>query len=571
MGKQDSVAVAPPRDRRTINGADLVVEALLEVGAEKVFSIIGLGMLGLGRAFYDRRDEIGYVGHLNETNLTMMAQGYARQTGKPTFCFVYHASGTALSMMSMTTAWADNVPMVFVSTSSARSTIGRDQYAGIPRSPIEMSSQFTKWSHDISAAERIPEILARAWEIASTVPMGPVHISIPSDLYDVEVATHLARKSLKDTQRFVETAPDNAGTAEVARLLANAEYPVLLCGSEVGNLKVWKEMVALAEATGAPVICEQDPSYLGFPTSHAQYIGTPASNADVLAEADLAIAVGYEFTEKGIPGEAPILPASVKLVTVSSDPLLHGKQLRPDVALQGHLAKSLPLLAQEIQKVPATQKTMKARAAVCHAKREARAAAIAEADAMSRDLSPIPQKRVLRELCDKAEKDWIVVQAGSTLGWHLESMYEFDDPTNFHAVSGKASAQGWGAPAALGIQLGEPDRRVLAVLGDGNFMFSATCIWSAAQQDLPAIFVVNNNSGWVCVPDAIDAAYDRETDGPGRDAMAWTWGEAEIDYVGFARSFGLEARRVATSSELGDALEEAKQSNRAWLIEVCGV
>jgi len=192
-------------------GADLVVDALIRMGAQKAFNIIGLGMLGLGRAFLDRRKEIDYISHLNETNLTMMAQGYARQTGKPTFSFVYHSSGTALAMMSVTTAWADNVPMVLVSTTSARMTSGRDQYAATPRSPVEMSTQYTKWSYDVTTAERIPEILARAWEIASTPPMGPVHISIPSDLFDLELTESLPCEESLRLRKFVATCAEEQG------------------------------------------------------------------------------------------------------------------------------------------------------------------------------------------------------------------------------------------------------------------------------------------------------------------------------------------------------------------------
>ncbi|AJE48457.1 thiamine pyrophosphate TPP-binding domain-containing protein [Celeribacter indicus] len=551
-------------------GADLVVDTLVRLGAEKVFNIVGLGMLGLGRAFLNRRNEIGYVGHLNETNLSLMAQGYARQTGKPTFCIVYHSSGTALAMMSLTTAWADNVPMVLVSTTGARMTSGRDQYAATPRSLTEMSTQYSKWTYDITTPERIPEILARAWEIASTPPMGPVHISIPSDLYDVELSGPLPREDFSRLQCYSDPCAEEAGLAAAAALLRDAQRPVLLCGSEVGRLRTVEEMVALAEALGAPVISEQDPSFLGFPTSHPQYVGTPAANKALLQEADAALAIGYEFTEKGDFGEKPILPSSARLVTLSADPMLLAKQLWPDLALLGHPGPSLRRLAELLEAQPVAADAKARHLGRCAAQREIRAAAVAEAEAMPGDQSPLPQKKLLREVYGRCGKDWIVIQAGSTLGWHVDTMYEFDDPLNFHAVSGKASAQGWGAPAAMGIQMGAPDRRVVALLGDGNLMFSATCIWGAAQHDLPVVFIVNNNQGWLCVPDGMDAVYGTSTESAARDAMAWTWGGAPIDYTGFARSLGLEAERVTTADELGASLEKAKASNRPWLIEVIG-
>ncbi|WP_370284945.1 thiamine pyrophosphate-binding protein [Pseudooceanicola nanhaiensis] len=551
-------------------GADLVIDTMVGLGADKVFNITGLGMLSLAHALLKRRNEIDYVSHLNETNLSMMAQGYARQTGKPTFCIVYHASGTALSMMSVTTAWADNIPLVLLSTTGSRTTSGRDQYAATPRSLTEMSTQFAKWNYDITTPERIPEILARAWEIASTPPMGPVHISIPSDLYDLELSGPLPREDYDRLRRYSAPCAEEAGLSDAVALLREAKRPVLLCGSEVGRLRATDEMLALAEALGAPVISEQDPSFLGFPTSHAQYVGAPAANGPLLAEADVAFAIGYEFTEKGSPGEPPMLPSSTRLVTLSADPMLLAKQLWPDLALLGHPKSSLRRMVELLTDKPVADAARAQRLESCAGQRSERTAAIAEADAVPGDQSPVPQKKLIREVYKQCGADWIIIQAGSTLGWHVEAMYDFEDPLNFHAVSGKGSAQGWGAPTAMGMQMGAPDRRVLALLGDGNLMFSATCIWGAAQHDLPVVFVVNNNQGWVCVPDAIDAVYDMTTEEQSRDAMAWTWGAAPIDFSGFARSLGLEAERVSTADEFSACLERARASKRPWLIEVIG-
>jgi thiamine pyrophosphate-dependent acetolactate synthase large subunit-like protein len=564
----DGSQVTPANDVRT--GADLVVDTLIRMGAKKAFNITGLGMLGLGRAFLVRSQEIDYISHLNETNLTMMAQGYARQTGKPTFSFVYHSSGTALAMMSVTTAWADNVPMVLVSTTSARMTSGRDQYAATPRSPVEMSTQYTKWSYDITTAERISEILARAWEIASTPPMGPVHLSIPSDLFDLELSGVLPREYLSKSRNFVAFCAEEQGLAEAASLLGNARMPVVLCGSEVGRLHAANELVKLAEALGAPVILEQDPSSLGFPTSHKQYVGTPSANASLLAETDAVLAIGFEFTEKGLPEDTLLLPLSTPLVTLSIDPMLLAKQVSPNFALLGHPKPSLQRLTELVSRHPVDAAVMKQRRGVCAKRRQDRQSEVASVAAIPRDQSPVPQTQLIHEVYNNCGPDWIVIQAGSTLGWHLDVLYEFDDPANFHAVSGKASAQGWGAPAAMGAQIGAPDRKVLALLGDGNLMFSATSIWGATQYNLPVIFIVNNNQGWVCVPDAIDAIYQQSTDTAGRNEMAWTWGNAPIDFVGFARSLGLEAERAINAKELSTCLDKAKASNRPWLIEVIG-
>src|SRR5271163_706112 len=111
-----------PGTAREQSGADLVIDTLIRLGCRHAFNITGLGMHGLAASFYRRRDEIGYLSHVNETNLALMAQGYCRETRKPAFCFVYHASGTALALMSITTAWADRAPLILVTSSDSRKT-----------------------------------------------------------------------------------------------------------------------------------------------------------------------------------------------------------------------------------------------------------------------------------------------------------------------------------------------------------------------------------------------------------------------------------------------------------------
>ena len=137
-------------------GADLVVDSLVSLGQDVAFILPGFGIQPLAEAFDARRDEIRMVTALNETNLGLIANGYAQGSGKPAFASVYHSSGTALAMMALTTAWADQVPLVLTSTTTSRANAGRDGYAAVPRALTEMSQQYTKWSAEVNSAARIP-------------------------------------------------------------------------------------------------------------------------------------------------------------------------------------------------------------------------------------------------------------------------------------------------------------------------------------------------------------------------------------------------------------------------------
>ncbi|MGO2097145.1 MAG: thiamine pyrophosphate-binding protein, partial [Candidatus Microbacterium stercoravium] len=148
----------------TVSGAEHLVRTLERLGVDHAFNIVGLGLFPLAEALYGHRDRIRYVSALNETNLALIANGYARAQRSAAFVNVYHASGTALGMMAVTTAWAEQVPLVYTTTTSSRDLAGRDQYAAVPRAVTEMSAQFVKWSCEVPNAVRIPEILARAFQ-----------------------------------------------------------------------------------------------------------------------------------------------------------------------------------------------------------------------------------------------------------------------------------------------------------------------------------------------------------------------------------------------------------------------
>lgn len=545
-------------------GADLVVETLVRLGVKHAFNVIGLGMYDLGHAFHERRDDIAYISHLNETNLALMAQGYARGTGKPAFCFVYYASGTGLAMASLTSAWADRAPLVLVSTTNTQRVGGRDQYAATPRSILEMGAQFSKWSYEVPSVERIPEILARAYAIAAQAPMGPVHISIPADLFGELAHGPVVCSDFNRTASFNDGQADEEGLAEAARLLVQARSPVVIAGSEVGQLGAVAELVEVAEALGAPVMIENMPSYLSFPTTHSQYVGMMKANGALRADADVVLAVGVEFTPAGFVNEPPSVLPDTKLISLSVDPALTVRQQWPDISLSGHPRASLGRLAELLREAGVSDDLRASGLAHCLTARATRRAAANAIAGMDRSRSPVAPAQIVDEIAKFCGQDWIVMNSGTTAGDDFDVVHELDDPSKFHALSGKGSCQGWGGPVSIGVQLANPDRRVMTLIGDGNLMFTGTSIWAAARYCLPMVFVVANNGGWAHIHGAMgDAVAD--------DALAqmsWTFDEAPIDYVGFARSLGLMAEKANSAAELGRLLASTTGSSGPMLIEV---
>lgn len=550
------------RTTESVNGAELLVRTLVRLGVEDAFNIVGLGLFPLAEAFYRHRDEVRYISALNETNLGLIAAGYARAKRSASFVNVYHASGTALGMMAVTTAWAESVPLVFTTTTSSRKLEGRDQYAAVPRAVTEMSAQFTKWSAEIPSADRIPEFVERAFQIANTPPYGPVHLAFPMDVWLEQTSDTSA--GVAPTQVLADFGPSEAAVTKLAELLRGSEKPLLVAGSELARYGGVAAAVALAETLGAAVVSEDKISDLGFPTTHEQFVGKLSMNRSLVAESDVVLLLGVELTESGLT--APVDFGGAAVAVLSVDPLLLTRQLRPEVAVLGLPRPTLEAVDAALTDDPIPDARRLAGLEAARARHAARAARNEEIRAIRFDDSPLAIGRIITELQSVMPAGTIVVNHCASGEPFVEDLIPVEDTDTFFGISSKASAQGWGGPASIGIQLARPDARVVAMLGDGGFMFSSTAIFAAAQFDVPVIFVILNNGGWRDI-----GALARVAGSPLADAEAefgWLFTEPTIDHAAFAASLGLASHRASTPAELRRALETAFASHKTALIEV---
>lgn len=545
-----------------VSGAEHLVRTLERLGVDHAFNIVGLGLFPLAEALYGHRDRIRYVSALNETNLALIANGYARAQRSAAFVNVYHASGTALGMMAVTTAWAEQVPLVYTTTTSSRDLAGRDQYAAVPRAATEMSGQFVKWSCEVPNASRIPEILARAFQIANTPPFGPVHVAIPMDVWKEEIND--CSDAIRPLQLFGNACAEPDALDALESMLRTADRPLVVAGSEVSRYGGFDALVELADATGVAVASEDKVSDLGFPTTHPQFVGKLGADRDLVRSSDAAILWGVELTESGLT--EPVNFAGTTMAVVSADPLALTRQLRAAVAVLGAAGPTLEALAARFRENPLAESVRRARREDAQDRHRGRAV---RAEAIRRirfDAPELAIGRIVTEIVEAMPSDAVIVNHCASGEPFVEELVAAADPRGFYGISSKASAQGWGGPAAIGIQLASPGRRVVAILGDGGFMFSSTAVYAAAQLQTPVVFVVLNNGGWRDI-----AALARVAGSPLIDAereFGWEFSEPGIAHADFATSFGLDACRVHTALELRAALERAARVDGPSLIEV---
>lgn len=549
----------------SISGAELLVRSLIENGITDVFNVPGFGIHMLTEALRKHRNEIRYITGPSETALGAMADGYGRIMRRPAFVNVYHASGTALGMLGVTTAWADRSPMIFTTTTSARSEARRDQYASVPADITDVTQQFTKWSWEVPAASRIPEAIARAVIMATTPPMGPVHLAFPMDIYDETVSDKLVEAaSMARPERlklYRKTRPDAAGIAAAADLLARAERPLIVAGADAAQYEAVDKLVAIAETLNAAVLSEPYVPFMGFPNTHRLFGGRFTPNNPLVQRADVILVVGAEFTGGRPVSELP--PSETPVIFMTTDPRDVGKQIWADIALIGHPAAALSDLHDAIASCAPTDKTAwREEVRQTTELYSRRLAEIAQADL---DLLPISMPRMIREVEAAFGPDAIIVDHSTTGTAYLLQMARFDDPYRYFGISARASAQGWGLPAAIGMQIARPDRRVAVFLGDGGFMFTSSSLYAAAMWRTPIVALVLKNGGWN------DVAYSaRKNRGWSENDLAqFGWAaNPVIDHAGFATSLGIKGLCARTPEELCAALADAVTTQGPVLIEV---
>ena len=363
--------------------------------------------------------------------------------------------------------------------------------------------------------------------------------------------------------------PDAASLDRAAELLGAARAPAVLAGDAVPRAGASAELAAVAERLGAPILGEPLAATVPLPTDHPLWRGAlPAFASEIaplLAPHDVVLAVGMPvFRLFGVsPGSA--LPSRTALVHLEVDPHEVGKVHEPAAGLVGDVRLGLAGLRERLGPAPPEARERRDRAAA--------EAAAARAEARSRVEGAAGGERVdpaafARAVAGAVERDDLVVDEALTSGRGLRAVIGPRTPATWLAHRG--SALGWGLPAAVGAALAGPGRRVLALQGDGSFVFGAPALWTAAHEGLPLALVVADNGGYEILRAGLEGMTGRaEGDWPGLALR-----EPALDVAAICRGFGAPAARADRAADLPDALRDlwrrAREGPAALVVGVTG-
>ncbi len=545
-----------------MSGKRALMEMLKAEGVEHIFGNPGTSE-GPILDELERHPEIRYILAVQEGAAMGMADAYARYRGEPAFVNLHIETGLANGVSLLANAAEGNTPLVLTSANKdVRKLVeGRTDL-------VAMVSQFCKWSAEVTHPEQVPGVMRRAFIEAKTPPTGPVYVAFSANALDDEgdveiVGSHAA---------YTRIAPDGDAVSAAAELLAGAANPVLLVGDRVGQSGGTAEAVRLAETLGARVYAAQF-SQVNFPTSHPQFLGlaSPAlpSGRALIADADAVVVVGSPAFPGYFHFSGSALGEGASLVHIDSAVSEIGRSEPTDVGVVADPRTGMGALSDALERRMSGLEREAAKLRGASAA-EAKAALLAEWERRVRergDILPMSAERMMSEIAAAMPPGTIIVDDAVTTRDAIFGALDFDAPGSMLGISG--GALGWGMGGAMGVKLAEPQRPVVAVVGDGSSMMTVQALWTAANENIPVVYVICNNAAYRILKLNMNL-YKSELLGqeaPESDYIAMDF-PAPFDIAAIAEAMGVHGRRVTEPADIAPALGEALSLGKPAVLDI---
>jgi acetolactate synthase I/II/III large subunit len=529
----------------TRSGGQVLVDQLVLHGTELCFGVPGESYLAVLDALHDAPLRLVVTRH--EGGAANMAEAYGKLTGRPGVCMVTRGPGATHASNGVHTAFQDSTPMLLLIGQVARDTVGREGFQELDYRA--MYGAIAKWATQVDSAERLPEIVARAFAVATSGRPGPVVLALPEDMLTDPVAVSDA-----PAHRPVGAAPAAADMARLGELLAGAVAPLAIVGEGGWSARAGADIVAFAEAQALPVAASfrcQDyvdnasPAYAG----HAGLAMDPAL-ARRIREADLLVAIGGRLGEIPTDGYTLVRPGvpTQRLVHVHPDPDELGAVYQPALAIVSGL-EAFAAAARALEPAGAAARTGLLEAA--RGEYERNLGDVRELP------GPLQLSAVMAALRERLPAEAILTNGAGNFSVWAHRYYEFHHyPTQLAPRSG---SMGYGVPAAIAAKAVHPDRPVVCLTGDGDFLMTGQELATAVQEELGIVVLVVNNAMYGTI------RMHQERHYPGRVVGTDL---RNPDFVAYAHAFGAHGALVERSEDFAAALDEALACGRPAVVEL---
>lgn len=518
-----------------LSGSDIIVECLLEQGADTIFGYPGGAVLNIYDSLYKYSDKIRHVITCHEQGACHAADGYARSTGKTGIVLATSGPGATNLVTGIATAYMDSIPLVAITGNVSCGLLGLDSFQEVDITGISMP--ITKHNFIVKSVDELADTIRLAFQIAMSGRKGPVLVDVPKDITQA-----FTEYTPAPAQKPIEAAPlSEDEISAAAELIANAKRPYIYAGGGVIASEASAELKKLAELTDAPVSCslmgqgaydETDRRYIGMLGMH----GTVKA-AYALNNCDLFVGIGTRFSDR-VTGDTSVFGKQAKIIHIDIDPAEFNKNIDVDVTVSGDVKAVLSALNAKI--------AQQSHPEWCE---EVLGGDFGEPVQEGTKELPVTPEAVIEELDRLTSGEAIITtEVGQTQMWAAQ-YYKCRNPRSFIS-SGGLGTMGYGLGAALGAKTGNPDKTVVNMAGDGSFAMNLNELISAAAHGINIIEIVMNNSVLGMVRQWQRLFYSKHFSETTLDAR-------HIDYVKLGEAFGVKTFVIEKTEDITPVLTEA--------------
>lgn len=518
-----------------LSGSDIIVECLLEQGADTIFGYPGGAVLNIYDSLYKYSDKIRHVITCHEQGACHAADGYARSTGKTGIVLATSGPGATNLVTGIATAYMDSIPLVAITGNVSCGLLGLDSFQEVDITGITMP--ITKHNFIVKSVDELADTIRLAFQIAMSGRKGPVLVDVPKDITQA-----FTEYTPAPAQKPFEAAPlSEDEISAAAELIANAKKPYIYAGGGVIASEASAELKKLAELTDAPVSCslmgqgaydETDRRYIGMLGMH----GTVKA-AYALNNCDLFIGIGTRFSDR-VTGDTSVFGKQAKIIHIDIDPAEFNKNIDVDVTVSGDVKAVLSALNSKI--------AQQSHPEWCE---EVLGGDFGEPVQEGTKELPVTPEAVIEELDRLTSGEAIITtEVGQTQMWAAQ-YYKCRNPRSFIS-SGGLGTMGYGLGAALGAKTGNPDKTVVNMAGDGSFAMNLNELISAAAHGINIIEIVMNNNVLGMVRQWQRLFYSKHFSETTLDAR-------HIDYVKLGEAFGVKTFVIEKTEDITPVLTEA--------------
>ena len=539
--------------KKNITGSEALIHCLLAEGVDLIYGYPGGAIMPFYDELYKFQDKLQHVLTRHEQGATHAAQGFARVSGKVGVCVATSGPGATNLVTGIADAMIDSTPMLCLTGQVPSHLLGSDAFQ--ETDIIGVSTPVTKWNYQITDVTEIPKVMAKAFYIARSGRPGPVLIDITKDAqftsFDFDYTPCQSVRSYTPIPEINPTSID-----EAVEIINKAKKPLIVWGQGVILGKSEAEFKTFVEKSNIPAawtilgvsaIATDHPLNVGMVGMHGNYGPNKLTN-----ECDVLIAIGMRFDDR-VTGNLEAYAKQAKVIHLEIDPAEINKNVYADVAVLGDVKQTLPLLTEKVSSKPYTDWFAEFK----------KFDEIEFDKVIKNDLHPtkegLTMGEVIKEINRASNNDAVIV---SDVGQHqmIACRYARFSNSKSNITSGGLGTMGFALPAALGAKMGAPEREVVAIIGDGGFQMTIQELGTIYQTQAAVKVVVLNNDFLGMVRQWQQLFFEKR------------YASTEMvnpDFVKIAEGYFIDAKRVTSRDDLGNAIDEMIASDKPYFLEVC--